>query len=139
MIVCFHVLHMPYIRVPAYVYLIYAYILMHILIHIQFIYNTSYRTALDRDLVFKVTETLRSLFTTRSGQRLTVGQLRQMLLHEASGGTGGGAGGGQNYDRSDPIMSISVGEVEAAVRELEAEGMAQYIERTQTVVVRAAQ
>ena len=89
--------------------------------------------------MFKVTETLRSLFTTRSGQRLTVGQLRQMLLQEASGGTGGGAGGGQNYDRSDPIMSISVGEVEAAVRELDAEGMAQYIERTQTVVVRAAQ
>jgi hypothetical protein len=64
-------------------------------------------------------------------QRLTVGQLRQVLLRDMNYLRGG--------DGSDAVtMAAGMVEVEEAVRELETEGLVQYLPRTQTIVVRTA-
>ena len=41
---------------------------------------TTGRTALDRESVFRVTEELRLLIAAREGQRMTVGQIRQVHM-----------------------------------------------------------
>ena len=69
-----------------------------------------------------------------------MGQIRQNLLRSMGGEGGGGRNGGygNGYSKSSygNGMSLSMAEVEDAVKELEAEGLLQLIERTQTVVVR---
>jgi hypothetical protein len=113
---------------------------------------TTGRTALDRDLIVRLTEQLREFFSTRSGQRMTVGQIRQALASGAviqtqptSGGGGGGGSphrAGKTQNQAQPAggnqlgVSVSMMEVEEAVRELMTEGAVQYIERTQTVIIR---
>ena len=81
---------------------------------------TTGRTALNRDLVAKLADELRLVVATRSGQRMTISQIRQLLLQ------GVGA-----------QMSVSMLEVEEAVRELETEGLGQYVERTSTFIIRS--
>ena len=87
---------------------------------------------MDRDLVLKLTEQLRTMLAVKQGQRLTVAQLRQTLMKEAGISTGG-------YSASDAILNIGILEVEEAVKELESEGLLQYIPRTQTAIVRTGQ
>lgn len=85
------------------------------------------RTALDRDLVLKLADELRQFIATVRGQRITVGQLRQNILRQQQ----------QQQQRSEGVgASISMSEMEDAVKELEAEGLLQYVERTQTAVIR---
>lgn len=86
------------------------------------------RTALNKDLISKLVDQLRTNFEAMHGQRLTVGQLRQNILREM--------GGGNNYTKNSGEITVSMSEVEEAVRELETEGLIQYIERTQTVLIR---
>jgi len=102
------------------------------------IYHTG-KTALDRDLVLKLADEVRRYLQPMKGQKMTVGQIRQNLLRSMGEGTGGSMGGrnGKSYGSSSSIgMSLSMAEVEDAVKELEAEGLLQLIERTQMVVVR---
>jgi DNA replication licensing factor MCM4 len=96
---------------------------------------TTGRTSLDKDLVAKLAEALKTMLIPRAGTRLTLGQLRQAFMKDrdyddvAGGGGGkGSSGGGQ--------MGVSLHEIEEAVRELEQDGIVQFIERTQTVLVR---
>lgn len=51
---------------------------------------TTGRTALDRDLVLRLTEELRSMLSKKKGQRLTVGQIRQIMVKEAGEASGEG-------------------------------------------------
>lgn len=81
---------------------------------------TTGRTVLDRDLVLKLAEELRSLFETKIGSRLTIGQIRQILIRNSG----------------NPNLAIAMSEIEEAVRELEAEGIVTFIERTQTCIIR---
>ena len=81
---------------------------------------TTGRTALNRDMVTKLADELRLIISTRNGQRMTISQVRQLLLQGA---------GSQ--------MSVSMSEVEEAVRELEIEGLGQYVERTSTFIIRS--
>lgn len=104
---------------------------------------TTGKTALDRDLVFKLTEQLRVLLGTRTGQHLSIPQLRQVILKEMNpdGGDGyhrGGGGSGGQYASYNEGVNVTVSEVEEAVRELETEGFLQYIPRTKTVILRAS-
>ena len=69
------------------------------------------------------------MFSTRSGQRLTVGQVRQNLIKAMSTDN-------NNSTSSTNSYSVSMNEVEEAVRELETEGLVQYVDRTQTVIIR---
>ncbi len=80
------------------------------------------RTAFDRDLILKLAEEIRHFLSGHKGQRMTVGQIRQQLQQQ------------QQQQGSD--LSISVAEVEEAVRDLETDGVLQLMERTMTVVVR---
>jgi hypothetical protein len=90
---------------------------------------TTGRTALDRDLILRLTEELRSFLLKRKGQRLTVGQIRQIMLKEASeSSTGGG---------SSMMSSVTVNDLAEALRELEGEQFIQFTEATQTVVIRS--
>jgi DNA replication licensing factor MCM4 len=88
------------------------------------------RTALDRDLVLKLAEEIRSMLEQHRGQRLTVGQIRQQLLANMNNSSGR-----PRHDGS--IVTVSMAEVEDAVRELEQEGLLQFIERTQTAIIRS--
>lgn len=94
---------------------------------------TTGRTSLDKDLIIKLAEALKTTLIPRAGQRLTLGQLRQAFLkdrdyEDLTGGSKGANGG---------AMGVSLLEIEEAVRELEQDGVLQFIERTQTVLVRA--
>eukprot|EP00605_Chrysophyceae_sp_TOSAG23-4_P001780 GSChrysophyteH1.ASY1.ANO1.1969.1 assembled CDS len=80
------------------------------------------RTALDRDLILKLSEEIRTFLGSHKGQRMTIGQIRQQLQQEQQ------EQGGQ--------MQISIAEVEEAVRDLETDGVVQLMERTMTVLVR---
>lgn len=91
---------------------------------------TTGRTALDRDLVLRLTEELRTLLSKKKGQRLTVGQIRQIMIKEASDAADGGAGG--------MMSTVTVSDLAEAVRELEAEQFLQFTEATQTVLVRSS-
>lgn len=106
---------------------------------ISYLYLTG-KTALDRDLVLKLADELRRYLQPMKGQKMTVGQIRQNLLrsmgHEGGGRNGYGNGSKSSYGSNVNGMSLSMAEVEDAVKELEAEGLLQLIERTQTVVVR---
>ena len=94
------------------------------------------KTALDRDLVLKLADELRRYLEPMKGQRMTVGQIRQNLLRNLGDGAGGMGGRNGKSSYGNIGMSVSMAEVEDAVKELEAEGLLQLIERTQTVVVR---
>lgn len=87
---------------------------------------------MDRDLILKLTEQLRTMLSLKQGQRLTVSQLRQTLMKEAGISNNG-------YSTGDASLNIGVLEVEEAVKELESEGILQYIPRTQTAIIRTGQ
>ncbi len=96
------------------------------------------RTALDRDLVLKLAEEVKVLLEGHRGQRLTVGQIRQQLLQNMQNSSRVARGRYQQEDdRGLSIVSVSMAEVEDAVRELEQEGLLQFIERTQTAIIRS--
>jgi hypothetical protein len=109
---------------------------------------TTGRGALDADLAARLAEALRAFLHRRArpGQRLTVGQLRQMLVKEASGGydqEGGGAMGAatshpQAHTLSAMWAGVSLADLAEAARELEAAGELQFSEATQTILVRAS-
>eukprot|EP01035_Chromulina_nebulosa_P033362 gene33362-44667_t len=89
------------------------------------------RTQIDRDMVLKLADSLREMFfnpsatgATMKGQRFTLGQIRQAVLKSMGSGTDGRGG------------SVSISEIEGAVRELENEDLVQYLEKTQTVIIR---
>ena len=85
------------------------------------------RSSLDRDLVLRLAAQLRLVVAACPGQRLTVGQLRQMVVRDGGlGGGGDGAGGGP---------TVAMAEVEAAVRELETDGLLQFVARTHTAII----
>lgn len=90
------------------------------------------RSALDRDLILKLTDQLRTFLAVKQGSRLTISQLRQTLMKEAGIGAGG-------YSASDATLNMGLMEVEEAVKELESEGILQYIPRTQTAIIRTGQ
>jgi hypothetical protein len=71
---------------------------------------------------------LRTVFGSRNGQTITIGQLRQLIIKNNTG----------NNDNSGS-RTVSMAEVEEAVRELESENLVQYVERTQTVIIRSMQ
>jgi hypothetical protein len=81
---------------------------------------TTGRTAVDKDLILKLSGELRVLFETKLGSRLTIGQIRQILIRNS---------GNSN-------LAITMSEIEEAVRELESEGIVTFIERTQTCCIR---
>lgn len=87
------------------------------------------KTALDRDLVLKLAEEIKKILSNLPGQRLTIGQIRQRILEQMNPKSST-----NRYSDSNTLVSML--EVEDAVRELEAEGVLQYIERSQTVIVR---
>lgn len=76
------------------------------------------RGTVDRDLVLKLAEQLSLLFAARKGQRMSLAQIRQTVSKEMS------------------EQTLSQWDVEEAVRELEADGVIQYVEHTQTVIIR---
>lgn len=81
------------------------------------------RSGMDRDLTAALAERVFSALQDRPhGQRITVGQIRQMLLQQQ-------AGQGQQ-------QGLSMGQVEAAAKELHANGLLQYQETTQTCILR---
>lgn len=80
---------------------------------------TTGRTALNRDLILKLADELKNIFSSRNGQRLTVANIRQLLLRENNS------------------ISISMLEVEEALRELEIDGVGQFIDKTNTFIVRS--
>lgn len=92
---------------------------------------TTGRTALDRDLVLRLMEIIRKFLANKTGQRMTFGQIRQALLQDEE--TNLRQGGN---DLSGIGMTVSMGEVEEALRELETDGVVQIIDRTQMVIVR---
>jgi DNA replication licensing factor MCM4 len=92
---------------------------------------TTGRTALDRDLVLRLMEIIRKFLENKTGQRMTYGQIRQALLQDEE--TNLRQGGN---DLSGIGMTVSMGEVEEALRELETDGVVQIIDRTQMVIVR---
>ena len=95
---------------------------------------TTGKTALDRDLVFKLMEQLRTLL--RQGQRMSIGQLRQMVIKEMSSNNNNGHNGYNNDNEGN--ITVTIPEIEEAVRELETEGFLQYLTRTQTVIIRSS-
>lgn len=82
------------------------------------------RGAQERELGLKLVEELRQFFNAHRGQRMTIGQIRQALMHGMQG-----AGGGE-------AAVLGMTDVEEAVRELEGEGLVSVVERSQTVVIR---
>ena len=80
------------------------------------------RTALDRDLIVKLAEEIKTFLGSHKGERMTVGQIRQALM--------------QQQQATGNAMQIALAEVEEAVRDLDTEGVVQLMERTMTVVVR---
>lgn len=66
------------------------------------------------------------MLATRTGQRLTINQLRQLLRE----------GGVDSHAQGWAVLPAGSAEVEEAVRELEAEGVLQYVPRTQTAIIR---
>ena len=96
------------------------------------------RTAVDRDLISKLVVELRDMLgKMNGGMRITVGQLRQNILRNMNGGN-------NNFDYSsnytlknnNNIITVSMNDLEAAVKELQEDGVVQYIERTQTIIVK---
>jgi DNA replication licensing factor MCM4 len=89
------------------------------------------RTALDRDLILKLSEEMRRLLEENyhNGQRFGLNQIRQLILNSQQFST--------DKNSDDTILGqLSLQEIEDAARKLEAEGLIQYNERTQTLVLR---
>ena len=80
---------------------------------------TTGRSVIDRDLITKLSDEMINIFKKRAGQRLTIGQIRQLFMKDMNS-----------------TMTITMSEIEEAVRELENQGLCQLIERTQTVIIR---
>lgn len=99
------------------------------------------RTALDRELLGKLAEALRGLLLSElyHGKRLTLGQVRQLLVNEARGNNTESQNDQQfEAEKStNMLLNITMGEVEDALKELEMDGVLQYVERTQTVLIRS--
>jgi len=94
------------------------------------------RTQLDRDMVLKLADLLREMFFTSpsanmKGQRLTVGQIRQAIIRNMMSGNDS-----TGRHQGSTTINVSMNEVEDAVRELETEELVQYLEKTQTVIIR---
>lgn len=102
------------------------------------------RATVDRDLVNKLVDTLREEFLSKKGQRLTIGQIRQNVLRNMNNAAAmDGEHGGSNYnnnaggvDAGGRIMSVSMAEIEDAVRTLNDDGILQYVQETQTAIIR---
>jgi hypothetical protein len=92
------------------------------------------RTAVDRDLIFKLIQEIKEMFKTMQGQRITVGQLRQTILRNMNNNNFG-----NNNNNNNSLNTVSMSEVEAAVKELQEEEVIQYIERTQTIIIKNSQ
>lgn len=90
---------------------------------------TTGRSALDRDLVAKLIDQLKDMFKSMKGSRVTLSSLRQQLLNNLNQHSSlmqnTGAAGNVNYN-----------ELQEAVRELEQENLIQFVERSQTVIIR---
>lgn len=97
------------------------------------------RTALDRELVGKLAEVLRGIIITEafSGKRLALGQVRQLLVNQGRNNLGESEDVDQDSGNSPMLQNVTMGEVEDALKELEVDGVVQYIERTQTVLIRS--
>jgi DNA replication licensing factor MCM4 len=88
------------------------------------------RTALDRDLILKLSEEMKRLLEENyhNGQRFGLNQIRQLILNSQQF---------SDKNSDDTILGqLSLQEIEDAARKLEAEGLIQYNERTQTLVLR---
>lgn len=85
------------------------------------------RTALDRDLVMKLAEELRTFLEQFRGQRMTVGQIKMQLQQQLK----------EHQSHQALVNNLTMNEVEDAIKELEEEGLLQYIERTQTCIIRS--
>lgn len=99
---------------------------------------TTGRSAIDRELVGKLVDELRRMFSSMKGSRVTVGQIRQTLLKNmnGSGGTSNTPSRASSLRAELGEISVSMAEVEEAVRELESENVLQFVERTQTAIIR---
>ncbi len=99
---------------------------------------TTGRTALDRDLVHQLAEQVRSFLSSHRGQQMTVGQIRQELQKQSSNGSPskGYYNQQQRTGHSNDMAQVSLAEIEEAVRELEADGVVQLVDRTKTVLIR---
>jgi DNA replication licensing factor MCM4 len=99
---------------------------------------TTGRSAMDRDLVLQLAEELRTLLLKqvkeRQLSRVTLGQLRAMLLQNMRDAQGGG--GSNSYNSASNQQQVSSAELEEAVRELESDGFLTFNERTQAIVMR---
>lgn len=102
---------------------------------------TTGKTSLDRDLVLKLTDELRRYFSSSREHRTTLGKIRQDLLHNMAGGgdTATGSNGYRDYGsngNNSGMIDVRIEEIADAVKELEAEGLVQLIERSQHVIIR---
>ncbi len=92
------------------------------------------RTALNRDLIVKLSEEMRYIFThCRIGDRFTLSQLRQRIQNQQATDY---RYGGNRYQEDDILGSLTLPDIEDAARKLESDGVIQYLERTQTIIIR---
>jgi DNA replicative helicase MCM subunit Mcm2 (Cdc46/Mcm family) len=108
------------------------------------------RSEFDKDLVLKLADTIKEILQNSNPslerQRITVGQLRQMVIKNMNNGKGPG------YNNGGIILcfyllflttiylgniSVSMNDIEDAVKELASENVVQYIEKNQTILVLA--
>jgi DNA replicative helicase MCM subunit Mcm2 (Cdc46/Mcm family) len=91
------------------------------------------RSSIDRDLTAQLAQHIYdNVFQSRSqGDRLTVGQIRQLLLAHARSQPQG------HNNHNQFVQNLTMSDVEAAVRELQQQGVIQYIEPMQTCILRS--
>jgi DNA replication licensing factor MCM4 len=96
------------------------------------------RTAVNRDLIGKLAEEMKRLFTyNRSGDRWTLSQLRQRILSNSLNASGQkGRYYGDDSSSSDILGSLTILDLEDAARKLESDGIIQYLDRSQTIIIR---
>lgn len=93
------------------------------------------RTALDRDLIVKLAEEMRRLLDNYSnGQRFGLNQIRQLIVNTQQHQNNQQQS--YQHDQESILGSLSLLEIEDAARKLESDGVLQYLERTQTIVLR---
>lgn len=92
------------------------------------------RSSVDRNLTSQLAEHLyNNILVHHPGDRLTVGQVRQLLLQSARQAATTASSGAANAW----TQQVTMGQVEAAVRELQSQGLLQYMEGAQTVILRS--
>ena len=79
---------------------------------------TAGRTSMDKDLLAKLADEVRSYVMTKTGQRQSINQIKGHLS--------------RNSD-----LAIKTDDLIEAVKELEADGLVQYTDATQMVVIRS--